>query len=1082
MRIEQGFLCPTRIFSPDMRKYAFILASLLCAVCVAQSTIKFARFPAPSPDGTQIAFSWQGDLWVAPSTGGAAQRLTIHPAYDFAPIWSPDGKKIAFTSDRHGNDDVFVLHLDTGTVQRLTYFSGRDRAYGWTPDSKAVLFESRRESEPYGADFSAYVAPLEGGTPYRLHKASGSPFALAPDGKRLAFVRRDSAWWRKGYKGSAQGDLWLVELTTQRYTRLTDTDTPDTFPMWSADGRTLYFVSERDGTANLYAMETQTKRVRQLTRFKDDGVRFPQISANGKVITFEQGLEVYRLDTGTGTMSVISLQVTAQDRRAAETVRRTFSANVEDYAIAPDAKEFIYMVRGELFAARFPDGGPSRNLTETVEPEGSPQLAPDGKAVYFDAERDGTTHIFKLTADDPDEPRLRRARKHKLEPLTSSPQGESKPRLSPDGKLLAFQRGQGELVVMHLETKQEYTLTRSWNLGTIAWSPDSRWIAFDRYDENYNSDVFVVRVPEFETSKTDASSEQAPNTTEIRLYNISQHPRNDFAPSWSADGRALVLLSERETDTLNICHVWLRREDYERTRADREDEEDDKHDAPKKEEKKEPLRVVIDFEDIPLRVRLVTRYPAGVQEAVVAPDGEQIAFRSAYQGQADLYTIKWDGSDERRLTTGGLSPENLQWSKDGKTLYFLSRGRLQRIAAAGGNPQTTRTDAEITIPLAKEREYIYDAAWRTLNETFYDSNFHGVNWAAMREKYRPYLPYAQTDRDFTAVVLMMLGELRASHLSFLLARSETTDAPSNTGMLGVVFGDAREAEGLLIERVLPNTPASRKDVNLQAGERILAIDGKPITRTTNVYQLLDNTVGKRIDLRVRGRDGSERTVSLRPITVAEFNNAVYRDWVERNRRRVEERTGGRVGYVHIQAMGEASLREFERDLYAVAYGKEALIIDVRYNGGGRTADYLLAMLHPPRHAYTIGRNGERGYPQDRLPVIGWHLPIAVLCNERSFSNAEIFSHAVKTLKRGPLVGIPTAGGVISTGQRRLMDGSSVSTPGRGWFTIDKGVNMEGNGAVPDYLVDYSPNDEAQNRDPQLEEAVEVLVRERDRSR
>ncbi|MDW8105932.1 MAG: S41 family peptidase [Armatimonadota bacterium] len=571
---------------------------------------------------------------------------------------------------------------------------------------------------------------------------------------------------------------------------------------------------------------------------------------------------------------------------------------------------------------------------------------------------------------------------------------------------------------------------------------------------------------------------QNPPDAQPQPYNISRHPRNDFAPSWSADGRALVFLSERETDTLNICHVWLRREDFERTRADREDEEDDKHDAPKKQEKKEPLRVEIDFEDIHLRVRLVTRYAAGVQEAVVAPDGEQIAFRSAYQGQGDLYVIKWDGSDERRLTTGGLSPENLQWSKDGKTIYFLSRGRLQRIAASGGSPQATRTDAEIALQPAKEREYLYDAAWRTLNETFYDPNFHGVNWAAMREKYRPFLPHAQTDRDFTAVVLMMLGELRSSHLSFSLARSESTDAPSNTGMLGVVFSDRRDGDGLLIERVLPNTPASRKDVNLQAGERILAIDGKPLTRTTDVYQLLDNTVGKRIELTVRGTDGTERRVYLRPISIAEFNNAVYRDWVERNRRFVEERTGGRVGYVHIQAMGEASLREFERDLYAVAYGKEALIIDVRYNGGGRTADYLLAMLHPPRHAYTVGRNGERGYPQDRLPVIGWHLPIAVLCNESSFSNAEIFAHAIKTLKRGPLVGVPTAGGVISTGQRRLMDGSTVSTPGRGWFTIDKGVNLEGNGAVPDHLVDYTPDDEATGKDPQLEKAVEVVDRRR----
>ena len=774
-------------------------------------------------------------MWLAPIAGGVAQRLTVHPAYDFAPIWSPDGKKIAFTSDRHGNDDVFVMHLDTGAVQRLTYFSGRDRAYGWTPDSRAVLFESRRESEPYGADFSAYVVPLDGGTPYRLHKASGSPFALSPDGRRVAFVRRDSAWWRKGYKGSAQGDLWLLERATNRYVRLTDTDTPDTLPMWGTDGRTLYFVSERDGTANLYAMDIQTRRIRQLTRFKDDGVRFPQISANGAVITFEQGMDVYRLDTATGAIQVISLQVPAQDARVAETVRRAFSANVDDYAIAPDGKEFVFAVRGELFAARFPDGGPSRNLTETVEPESDPQLAPDGKTLYFAAERDGTVQIYRLTSGDADEPRLRRARTHKIEPLTNAPQGASKPRLSPDGKLLAYQRGLGELVVRCLETQQERTLTESWNLGTIAWSPDSRWIAFDRYDENYNADVFVVRVPEFETPKPDAEpKEPKPEPAGAgdavddapTLYNLSRHPRNDFAPSWSADGRALVFLSERETDVLNICHVWLRREDYERTRADREEEEDDKHDAPKKtDEKKEPLRVEIDLDDIHLRVRLVTRYAAGVQEAVVAPDGEQIAYRSAYQGQPDLYLIKWDGSDERRLTTGGASPEYLRWSKDGKTLYYLSRGRLQRIAASGGSPQTTRTDAEIVINLPREREYLYDAAWRTLNETFYDPNFHGVNWAAMREKYRPYLPHAQTDRDFTAVVLMMLGELRSSHLSFSLARGESTDAPSNTGMLGVIFSDTRDGDGLLIERVLPETPAARREVNLKAGERILAVDG-----------------------------------------------------------------------------------------------------------------------------------------------------------------------------------------------------------------------------------------------------------------
>ncbi len=1043
-----------------LRRFGLVLVlAIWVVVGFAQVPIRFARFPAPSPDGKQIAFSWQGDLWIASIEGGLARRLTIHPAYEFGPIWSPDGTRLAFTSDRFGNDDVFVLHLATGEIQRLTWFSERDRALGWLLDGSGVIFESRRDWEPFSAEFVPYVAPLRGGTPYRLHDVAGTPVALASDGKRVAFVRRGSTWWRKGYRGSAQGDLWLTTLGTREFTRLTNTDTPDTFPMWSADGRTLYFVSERDGTFNLYAMDIQSKRTRQLTQFKEDGIRFPQINARGTVITFEQGMDLWRIDLPNGTPRPISVSAPALDNRTPTEVTRTFNANVSEYAIAPEGKEVAYVVRGEIFVTRFPDGGLSTNLTNTTEPEEGLVWSKDGKSLIYVGERNGQTDLFLVSSDDSNEPRLRRTNRHKHEPLTKTPVSETSPKLSPDGNWLAFQRGQGDLVVMNMETREERTLVSSWNLGNIVWSPDSRWLAYDMSDENYNSDVWVVSREGGEP------------------VNISRHPRNDSAPSWSADGRALVFLSERDNDALNIYHVYLRQQDFERTRADREDAEDDKHDAPKKaEEKKDPLTVQIDFEDIHLRIRAVTRYPDGVQEAVISPDGEQIAYRTAYQGQSDLYVIKWDSTDERRLTTGGQSPTNIQWSKDGKTLYFLSRGRLNRISASGGTAQATRTDARITINVPAENNYLLDAAWRTLNETFYDPNFHGTNWSAMREKYRPYLAHAHTDRDLTIVMLMMLGELKSSHLSFSKGAGEPTgEARSETGMLGVVFSNRRDGEGLLIERVIPNTPATRHDVNLQAGERIMAVNGKSITPTTNIWQLLDNTVGERVELRIHQADGTERTVFLRPVSVSAYNTARYQAWVAERRRYVEEKSGGKLGYVHIQAMSDASLRVFERDLYAVAYGKQGLVIDVRFNGGGRTADYLFGMLSVPRHAYTVGRNGKPGYPIDRLPLVPWNNPIVVLCNERSFSNAEIFAHGIKTLKRGALVGLPTAGGVISTSQRTLMDGSSVGVPLRGWYTIDKHINLEGNGAVPDYLVEDLPEDLMDGRDRQLDKAIEVLM-------
>ncbi|MDW8319769.1 MAG: DPP IV N-terminal domain-containing protein [Armatimonadota bacterium] len=1043
---------------------AFAGGTLLLVIqCFAQTAVRFARYPAPSPDGKQIAFSWQGDLWLVSSAGGEAKRLTVHEGYDFAPLWSPDGTKIAFTSDRYGNDDVFVLNLRDGTIQRLTYWSGRDRALGWTPDGKAVLLESTRDWEPYGAEPCVYVAPLSGTTPYRLHNVTGTPAALSPDGDKLAFVRRDSSWWRKGYKGSATGDIWLHDLKTDKFTRLTQTDTPDTFPMWSPDGRTLYFLSERDGTYNLWAMDLDSKSAKQMTRYKGDGARFPQIARNGSLIAYEQGMDLCALNPATGEIRILNITAPAADARKPQGFwQQVRSGDVAEFAIAPNGKEVALVVRGEVFVTRYPEGGAARRLTETVEPEYDLAWSPDSKSLVFASERDGTTSLYLVTSDDPDEPRLRRTAKLKTERLTNSPLPDTSPVFSPDGKKLAFRRGNGDLMLLDMETKQESAILRHWNLGRFVWSPDSRWLAYEMEDNEYNSDIYILSV------------------ADGKSVNISRHPNNDINPSWSADGRAIAFLSQRDGKTFNICYLFLRKADDEKSKADWQDEEDARHDAPKKPEEKpkEPKErepVQIDFEDIHDRVRQVTRYVGGVRELALSPDGKKIAFHSSYQGQSDLYVIDWDGGNERRLTTGGASPNDIRWSNDGNQITFLSRGRISRIPAAGGNVQSTDLTAQMRVDLAAEREYIYDAVWRTLNQVFYDQNFHGANWAAMRGKYRAYLPYVSEERDFTAVVYMLLGELNSSHVGFT-PRQMTNPESTDTGMLGVVWANTRDGDGLLIESVIPNTPASRSDVNLKPGERVLAVNGRRITPTTEVWQLFNGTVGEKTELLVRSQDGKERTVTLRPISPADFRRARYEVWVKRNQKWVEDRSGGELGYVHIQGMGELNVYEFIRQLHAVAYGKKGLLIDVRFNGGGWTTDYLLAILMARRHAYTLSRGGEPGYPQDRLPLYVWTKPIAVLCNERSFSNAEIFTHAIKTLKRGPVIGVPTAGGVISTGRRALMDGSSVSTPGRGWFTIDKGVNMEGNGAIPDYVVEDLPEDLAAGRDRQLEKALEVLSR------
>lgn len=1053
-----------------MQKISLLIAVLFVVnISTAQVPIQFARYPAPSPDGKMLAFNWQGDIWMVGIEGGTATRLTVHEAYDYAPVWSPDGTKLAFTSDRFGNDDVFVLDLKNGEVQRLTYWSGRDRAVGWTPDGQAVLMESARDWETYGFGTSLYVARLDGGTPYRFNNVPCASAALSPDGKKLAFVRRDSSWWRKGYRSSATSDIWLQDLSTGRFTQLTDFDGPDSQPLWMPDNRNLYYLSERDGTYNLWKMDVSNKRAQQVTTYKGDGVRFPQIAANGSVLAYEYQMGVYVMSLqGSPSPKKLSIFAPTNDARRSDGAWRTFAGDVSEFAVAPNGKEVAFTVRGEIFVTRFPDGGNPRRITETLEPESGLTWSPDSKSIVYAYEQDGLSDLYLVTSADPEEARLRRTDAIKPERLTNTPDVEISPVFSPDGKKIAFQRGRGELVVMDVASRQEKSLLKHWNLGSFEWSPDSRWIVYEMSDKEYNTDVYII-----------SAEGGSP-------VNISRHPNNDYSPTWSADGRAIAFVSERGGQSTNLHFVFLRKEEDEKTKADWDDEEDAKHDAPKpksplaasgstepKEKEKEPVH--IDFEDIHDRVRRVTNYVTSVSSPALSPDGKKIAYRSSHQGQDDLYVINWDGSEEKRLTTGGVAPTAIRWSSDGNSIYFLSRGRISRVSAStGGTTQSTNTSVQIRVDTAAERDYIFQAAWQTINEQFYDPNFHGIDWQAMRTKYAAYLPYASEDRDFTAVIYMMLGELNSSHISFSRSRPPAADS-SETSSLGVVWSNERTGEGLLIERVLPETPASRKEVNLQPGERVLAIDGKRITPQTNVWALLDRKAGEKVRVLVRDKAGTERTVELRPISTAAHSNAHYNDWVKRNQKRVEERSGGQLAYVHIRGMNTPSLHEFVRQLYAAAHDKKGLLIDVRNNGGGSTADYVMTILSVKRHAYTVGREGEPGYPQDRLPLYAWTKPAAVLCNESSFSNAEIFAHAFKTLKRGPVIGVPTAGGVISTGRRTLMDGSGISTPGRGWYHIHTGVNLEGNGAVPDYIIEHSPSDIAEGNDRQLEKAIEVML-------
>ena len=1008
----------------------------------------FPRYPAPSPDGKIIVFSYHGDLWKVSVGGGEAQRLTVHEAYDYLPCWSPDGKEIAFSSNRYGNDDIFVIPSKGGIPVRLTYFSNSDRICDWSSDGK-IIFSSRRNFYYHRLPV-LYQIDREGGTPFELVQTYADQGRISPDGKWLAFVRGRIDWARKHYRGSGNTDIWLYNFETEEYIQLTNHMGNDYFPLWAPDSKAVYYVTDEDGTFNLWEIDIFNKNKKQLTFFKDDGVRFPNISRNGKVIAYEQGYSIWCYFPESGENKKLKIYGPI-DYKVNPVERKIFTSQATEMQISPDGKEIAFVVRGEIFVME-EEGGKANRITDNPARDYQICWSPDSKSLVFISDRSGNKDIFLVRSASSDEERLSKCLRKEIIQLTKTEESEHSPKFSPDGEKIAFIRGNGDLWIMDKDGKNEKRILKGWATPDYSWSPDSKWIAFSRDDNEFNTDVFIISAEGGEP------------------VNISQHPDEDVHPVWSQDGRKLAFFSRRIGNTYDIWFVFLRKIDDEKSKEEWEEEE-----KTAKEKKEKKVIVKIDFKNIHKRLRRVTSLPGDETGIEISPDGKTFAFQANAKGKRDLWIVKWDGTGLKQLTMDGSSPSYISWSKDGKKIYFLRRGgNIASVSLDGKKLKNINFRAKMIIDHVAEKLQMFDEAWQTLNDRFYDPNFHGVNWRKMQEKYRPLASKTITREDFHDVIRLMIGELNSSHLGISPPRPENA---VSTGMLGLRFDPDYKGKGLKVKSVIPDGPCDKEKARVYPGEILISIDGQAIEKHTNIHQLLNDKVGEKVEIEVIGKNGKKRTLIVKPMNYSQFLQKEYDRWVEEKRTLVEKLSNGRLGYIHIQAMNEPSLERFEMELYSVAHGKDGLVIDVRNNGGGWTTDYLLAILSPKPHAITIPRGGEKGYPQDRRPLYAWTKPIIVLCNEYSYSNAEIFSHAIKTLKRGKVVGQATSGSVISTGGISLIDGSRFRVPYRGWYVITTGLNMEGNGCIPDIIVPDFPQDIEKGIDRQLERAIKELLKE-----
>lgn len=1062
-----------------MTRYLVFLSILFTLISPGLEALDaaFPRHPAPSPDGSLIAFDWQGDLWTAPSGGGRPTRLTVNPAHDGNPVFSRDGQWLAFASNRFGSFDVFIMPSDgSAPPQRLTWADVPDLPVDFTPDGRSVLFSSRRGNSVRWMP-ALWTIPVEGGTPRLAQDALGDHARFSPGGDSLLFVRGATKWTRHGYRGTASRTPWLRDAEGE-YHQLSDFDGDEDDPGW-IDGHSIILLSSRSQRKNIFRIDLVSGEVEQLTHHEKTDVRAPRISADGTLIAYEFEDHIRTLNLETGKNQALRIDAPS-DFIDSPVLRETKRAGAEDLDISPDGKLAVFAIDGDIFLSEISSKEDQEiaepitlRLTRTAAEESQPRFSPNGKKILYTGDEGGSQDLWIISPGAKDGAWLD-SFEFPRQKIVATEANESSAQWSPDGSTIAYIRGKGDLMLCNADGSGARELFPHWEQVDFSFSPDGRYIAYSTVDSSYNAEIWIIP------------------TEGGKAYNVSRHPDDDLEPRWSPDGRRLLWISKRHRDGMDVWGVWLQKKDDLRQAADwlklfRSESKPKKEAAAEKEKsaesdeesvKQKLPEVRIDFEDLWRRSRRLSSVAGDESHPMATPDGRSILFCARGEdGKRDLFRARYDGKKLKGLTKGGEAPSDLRFGPKGKTVFFLnSKGEIKRVSLEGKAGDPIPFAARSSVDLPARRQEVFNQVWDALNEWFYDPDFHGVDWASKKKIYRPWAMASTDDLDFADVLNLMLGELNASHMGYYPPR---THGGEKSGWIGVDVDPEGGGPGLLVGAVIPDGPADAPEVELKPGERLISIANRKIGPEDNLWELLVDSIERKTPVEIMGADGKTRRALLIPQSYGVERELRYENWVRQRRKLTEKFSDGRLGYLHIHSMDIPSFEDFERDLQAAAEGKEGLIIDVRSNGGGWTTDYLMAVLMVQRHAFTVPRDdhsGIRAYPQSRLPLAAWTRPAATLCNEDSYSNAEIFSHAFKTLKRGPLVGNTTFGAVISTSGRDLPDGGYVRTPMRGWYVAGSGMNMENHGAVPDILIEQAPSEDlSTDEDTQLRKAVEALL-------
>lgn len=1029
---------------------------------------RLLRFPATN--GTDVVFTYAGDLYKAPLSGGEAQRLTSHIGYEIFPRFSPDGKSIAFTGQYDGNTEVYLVSADGGEPKRLTYTSTNSRddlgdrmgpnnvTMTWTRDGKQIVYRNRIGD---GFEGKLWTVSKDGGMSEALPLPEGGFCCYSPDGKKLAYNRvfREFRSW-KYYRGGMADDIWIYDSQAKKVTNITNNVAQDIFPMWI--GEEIFFASDRDMTMNLFVYNTKTGITEKVTNYTDYDVKFP--STDGTIIVYEQGGYLYKLDPKTRRSEKISITLNS-DNVDARSEQKHVSDDLTAASLSADGKRVVVTARGEVFDVPV-QKGVTRDITRTPGAhEREAEWAPDGKYIAYISDRTGETEVWLEAAEGGDPIRLTKDNDTYIRSI----------QWSPDSKSILYTDRKNRVVTVDVasKTKKEILRNPESEFYDVSYSPDSQWLTYTKPAANQMSVVYIYNL---KTGKE---------------YPVTEKWYNSSEPVFSTDGKYLIFSSDRDFNPiygrLEWNHVYTRMGGIYLVMLEKstpspflpKDEKvgEEKSETADKKEGKEAtvsqgVTVRIDTEDMLGRI---VKLPLGTNNyRNFYSDGKTVW----YWGNGGTHAFDLDKQKDELVAEGAYMDVTSGSEKalflKGNTLYVTGLPKTKTALTDA----VDLSDMVATIDYPQEWAQIFDEAWRAYRDGFYLENMHGVDWKAIKAKYECLLPYAKTRLDLNYIISEMIGELACGH-AYVNPGDYKQIKRISMGLLGAEL--SRDKSGYYrIEKIIPGAPYSQKlrspltepGMDIQEGDYITAIDGVSTTSVDNIYKLLVGKADVLTELTVNKQAvKGGRKVVVTPIS-DEYPLYHY-NWVQKNLKRVEEATNGRVGYIYIPDMGPEGLNEFARYFYP-QLDKEALIIDDRANGGGNVSPMIIERLLRKPYRMTMSRTSTM---TGTIPDATQYGPKVLLINKYSASDGDLFPWSFKANQLGTVIGTRTWGGIVGiSGSLPYMDGTDIRVP---FFTnYDAKTGqwiVENHGVDPDILLDNDPIQEQAGVDQQLEKAIEVVL-------